>query len=187
MRHGILTSMFAFATLTGCSSPAKSVETVPGPAQTTRISGVQSSPVAVRTNPTISRGTVMVDAPHATTWKALIAAYDSVGIPVGSSAQGDGVLGNLGFKVRRRLKDAPLSRYLNCGTTQVAPNADSYEITLSVATQLQPVAGGTRAVTTVEATGRPIAFAGSQVSCVSTGRLEMLIAELIGGRPPDGE
>ena len=186
MRHSILLSTFAFSALIGCGSSGtpRTIETSPGPAQTTRISGVQSAPTAVRTNPTVTRGTVMVDASPASTFKALIAAYDSVGIPVGNSAQGEGVIGNLGFKVRRRLKDAPLSRYLNCGTTQVAPNAESYEITLSVATQLQPVPGGTRAVTTVEAVGKPIAFAGSQVTCMSTGRLEALIGELIGGRPP---
>ncbi len=183
MRHTTLISMFALPALIGCSSSSKTVETLPGATQTTRISGSQTAPMAVRTNPTISRGTVMVDATPANTWKALTAAYDSLGIPLSNTGQGDGVLGNLGFKVRRKLKDAPLSRYLDCGTTQVAPNAESYEITLSIASQVQGVAGGTRVVTTVEASGRPIAFAGSQVSCVSTGRLEALIADLIGGRP----
>ena len=182
MRHTTLLSMLALPALVGCASSSPEVGTAAGPPRTTRVSGVQSS-AEMRTNPTISRGIVMVDAPLERTWQALIAAYDSVGIPVNNSVPGQGILGNHGFKLRRRLKDVALSRYLDCGTTQIGPNSETYEIFLMIKTQLQPVTGGTRAVTSLEASGKPIAVAGNYVNCSSTGRLEARIGELIGGRP----
>jgi hypothetical protein len=75
-----------------------------------------------------------------------------------------------------------LVRLIDCGTTQGGPSADSYDIRLSVLTQVSPAeggGGGSTIVTTVDAMGRPVAFSGEYVRCTSTGSLETRIADAI--------
>ena len=184
MRHISLFLPLAIAAIVGCkSSGTPSVSDGSGSIQSTRIVGVNSD-LEVRTNPTLSQGVVIVDGSLANVWRELSAAYDSVGIPVTSSNPGQGVLGNEAFRVRRRLKDVPLTRYIDCGSTQGAPSAESYEIVLVINTQLQPTPEGIRATTSLRPSGRPVALSGGFINCTSTGRLEERIGQLIGGRPP---
>jgi len=184
MRYTILLSALAAGALAGCASAnLPDVSDDPALPQTTRIVGTQGA-TEMRTNPSVARGVVMINASLADVWKALPAAYEHVGIPVTSSNPGLAVLGNDGFKLRRKLKDVPLTRYLDCGSTQGGPSAETYEIFLIIKTQLQPVEGGTRATTSLEASGRPVSISGNYVRCTSTGRLEERIGMVIGGQPP---
>jgi len=187
MRHLALLSTLSIAALTACAStPSSDTPTVTEGGMvppTTRVVGVKSS-IDLRTNPTISRTTVTVQGTPAQVWSMLVAAYDSIGIPVNVSNPPQGLLGNDGFKLRRRLKDVPLTRYLDCGSTQGGPSAESYEVMLAVKTQLLPVNGAITATTMVDASARPVAISGNYVKCGSTGKLEARIGELIGGVPP---
>src|SRR5687767_12543916 len=122
MRYSPLLFTLSIAALAGCaSSGTPDVSEGPTATQSTRIIGVQSQ-TEMRTTSTVARGVVIVHNSLANTWSALQAAYDSVGIPVTTSNPGEGVLGNDGFKVRRRLKNVPLLRYLDCGNTQGGPS-----------------------------------------------------------------
>jgi hypothetical protein len=113
-------------------------------------------------------------------WTALRVAYDSLGVPVGTLDPATRTIGNLGFKTRNRLGKTPLSRHLDCGSTQVGPNADSYDIILSVMSSLQPApGGGTRLTTTVEAQARPATFNQSWSRCSSRGGIEERVASLV--------
>ena len=187
MHRTTLLSLLFIAALCGCaSSGTTGSSNVPDGspvAPTTRIVGVQSS-MDLRTNPSLSRGVVVVDAPLAEVWRALVAAYDSVGIPVTISMPAQGLIGNDGYKLRRRLKDVPLTRYLDCGSTQGGPSAETYEVLLMVRTQLRQTPDGVTATTLLDASARPVAISGDYVKCGSTGRLEARIGELIGGTPP---
>jgi hypothetical protein len=142
------------------------------------------SSIDLKTNPTVSRSVVIVQGTPAEVWSKLVAAYDEIGIPVNISNPPQGVLGNDGFKLRRRLKDVPLTRYLDCGNTQGGPSAETYEILLAIRTQLIPADGAITATTMVDASGRPVAISGNYVKCGSNGKLEARIGELLGGVPP---
>ena len=187
MRHSRLFPLISIAALGACASSGTSggsnISEGAPVAPTTRIVGIQSS-VDLRTDATLSRGRVVVNAPFDDVFRSLAAAYDSVGVPVTISSPAQGLIGNDGLKVRRRLKETPLTRYIDCGATQGGPSAETYEVLLIVRTQLQKQSQGVQATTLLEASARPVALSGNWVKCGSTGRLEMLIGQLIGGEPP---
>ena len=60
----------------------------------------------------------------------LRAAYDSLAIPVAVFNAATGTMGNSSLRVRRRLGDVAISKYINCGNVQGGPSADAYEIQL---------------------------------------------------------
>lgn len=113
-------------------------------------------------------------------WKALPAIYDSLAIPLSVNDARQRVIGNEGFKLRRRLGKIPLSKYLECGRSQMEPNADEYEITLSVITRLAVIdSAQTKVTTTVEASARGLQFAGQGANCSTTGTLEIKLQALL--------
>ena len=105
-------------------------------------------------------------------WKVLPAAFDSVGVPVTHIDPASRSIGNEGFKVRQRLGKLPLSRSIDCGQTQIGPNADSYDVYVTLIVQAIPVGAGTRLVTTFEASARPVTFSQAYSRCSSRGSLE---------------
>jgi hypothetical protein len=107
-------------------------------------------------------------------------AYDSVGIAISDLDPRRHVVGNSGFTARRRLGKVALSRYLDCGNSQLGPSADEYQINMSVMSSVQPRQGDTTVVTTnVDATGTGLQFAGQSVRCTSRGELEKRIHDLV--------
>ena len=117
----------------------------------------------------------------AATWSVLPAVYDSLGIPVTTRDAVRHTIGNGGLRVRGRLGKVALQRYLDCGSTQGGPNAETYEIHLVISTQLLPGAnGGSRLSTSVGAEARPVNFASDWVRCTSKNTLEKAMAELAG-------
>jgi hypothetical protein len=112
-------------------------------------------------------------------WKVLPAAFDSVAVPVAHLDPATKTIGNEGFKIRQRLGKVALSRYFDCGTTQIGPNADSYDVFLTVMVQVQPAGAGTRLVTNVEASARPITFSQAYSRCTSRGSLETRLLDAI--------
>jgi hypothetical protein len=116
------------------------------------------------------------------TWKFMPAVFATLEIPIESYNSESGVIGNSGLKLYRRLGKIPLTRALDCGQTQIGPNADSYEVVLSVLTKVQRARGdtsNTTVATTIEAAARPIQFRGDPVRCSSKGLLEARIVEVL--------
>lgn len=106
-------------------------------------------------------------------WGALPAVFAGLSIPIEERDVSARLVGNPSFKARRRLGDVPLGRYLDCGTTQGGPSADTYEIVMSVLTRVQAVGTDSAVVTTVvDGRGRPVAFSADYVSCGTRGELE---------------
>ncbi len=157
------------------SSPADVLETV-------RISGTAGT-MQVNTATSTTPTSIALGAPLATLWALLPGVYDSLGIPVNAADNGSHTLGNSGFKLRRQLGRVALSRYINCGNTQGPPSADTYEVQLTVLTQLSPdVPSGTVISTTVQAAARPITVSAEFSRCASTGALETAIAGALRAR-----
>lgn len=110
-------------------------------------------------------------------WAALPSVYTALSIPLTTADTRSLRFGNEGMKVRRRLGDNQLIKLLDCGRSQIGDNADSYEITMAVITSLQKIdAQVTRVTTAVEASGKPIQFAGAETRCRTKGELERQIA-----------
>ena len=118
-------------------------------------------------------------------WRALPAVFDSLGIPIGAMDAATRTAGNLAYKVHGRLKNVPLSRYVDCGSsTNMGPNADSYDVVLSLMIAVRPgeTAGSASVATSFDAVGRPATFAQEYSECPSKGALETRLLELLAAR-----
>lgn len=116
-------------------------------------------------------------------WRAMPAAFDSLKIPLNTLDAKTHTIGNDGFKIRQALGRTPLSSYIDCGRTQIGPNADSYEVVLTILTQVMPGDGGaTKITTTFESSARPIAYSQEYSKCSSRGVLEAKIMDVVRGR-----
>ncbi len=115
-------------------------------------------------------------------WKALPAVYDSLGIPLSTLDRTQMIIGAEAHKMRKSLKGVALSRYFDCGTTQIGANADSYEITLLLLTRVMPAAGNTSKleVTTI-ANARPVERRQNPINCVSRNTLDAKLVALVKG------
>jgi len=107
-------------------------------------------------------------------WRALPAVFDSVGIPISMLEPTSRTMGNEAFKVRGRLKGVSLSRYIDCGnSTQIGPNADSYDVVLTMVAEVHAAEAGASSVRhTFSAVGRPATFSQDYSQCSSKGTLE---------------
>lgn len=112
---------------------------------------------------------------------ALGAVYAQLGIPVTDLNQAAKSLGNIAFRVRRRIGDVQTVRALDCGGDSGMPNAETYQLTLSIQSRVVAApAGGSLVQTTLEGTGRnPTTSASSDVRCSSLGVLEKRIGDLV--------
>jgi len=107
-------------------------------------------------------------------WRALPAVFDSIGIPIAMLEPASRTIGNEAFKTRSRLRGVPLSRYLDCGSsTSVGPNADSYDVVITMLVEVHPAdAGGSSVRHTFSAVGRPATFSQDYSQCSSKSTLE---------------
>lgn len=167
--------------LAGCASQATTGGAV---SESVRIgSGTTGGNLSITPNSGVAVTTVAM--PIDAVWRALASVYDSLGITVATMDTRTRTLGNSGFKVRRQLGKVPLSRYIECGTTQIGPNADSYDVNLVLLTRLESEAGGgTRISTTFEASARPISFSQAYSNCSSKAVLEARIIDGVKSRMP---
>jgi hypothetical protein len=123
---------------------------------------------------------VLTAAP-AKVWAMLPQVFDSVGIPAATIDPAQHLVGNSTFKAHGRLKGTPLSRYVDCGSsTQVGPNADSYDLVMSLAAQVLPgPAGASSIAVTLETVGRPATFTQDYIRCTTRGQLENRFIETL--------
>ena len=114
-------------------------------------------------------------------WKTLPVVFDSLGIPVSTLEPNGRKIGNEAFKLRGRLKGVALSRYIDCGnSTQIGPNADSYEVVLTMIAEVRPAEAGSTSVRhTFSALARPVNFSQDYSACASKGTLESRFTALL--------
>ena len=178
MHSATILSAIALVTVGGCaSSAASSVATTS--VETTRVATPTGTTTMTMTS-TVSPGLVTLEFPIDVVWRALPVAYDSIGIPVAKMDTLSRIVGNEAYKLRRKLGGVPLTRYLDCGQAQGFKSAETYQINLSVLTQLQSVGTSqTTAATVVQASAKPVNFAGEYSPCSSTGELERRVADVL--------
>ena len=115
------------------------------------------------------------------TWAALKAAYADLGIPVTTLSDATHLIGNEGYKVRRRIGKIPMQNILDCGGAQGMPNAETYDIYLVISSYLttNPKAGF-NLVTRIDASAKSPNYNREQnVKCASQGELEKQIGDLV--------
>jgi hypothetical protein len=177
MHSRAVPSAIVLIVVSGCASSASSVAQTS--VETARVATTTGTTSVTMTS-TVSPGLVTLQFPVEDVWRALPVAYDSIGIPVGKVDTLTRVVGNQGYKLRRKLGGVPLTRYLDCGQAQGFKSAETYEINLSVLTQLQVVGTNqTTAATVVQASAKPVNFAGEYSACSSTGELEKRVADVL--------
>jgi len=172
-------TVISCATLLGCAS--SSATTGGSPLESIRISGGAGLPTTtVDTHPTNAASTTLVGFSLDRVWVALRVAYDSLAIPVATVDAASHTIGNGSLRIRRKLGNVAMSKYVNCGNTQGGPSADTYELVLSVVTRAEPAESGmTRLVTSVDAQGRPLTISSEYARCMSTGGIETRLAQIV--------
>jgi hypothetical protein len=169
MRSLLALCLAAAAACASSGGSATPSSTAPA-TQTVRIDGVGTLNVR-GSGPSASVKTLPFAIADA--WRVLPAVYDSLGIPITRVDAAQFAIANDGLKVRARLGKTSLSRYLDCGDTQMGPSADNYEVYMTIGTMLRSTGPSSTIVETVlEASARPIQFAQAASKCSSKGELE---------------
>ena len=173
--------VLTLALAAACSSRTASGPSPSGPmSQTLRVAGSRDG-ITIGGDgslPTVH----MLDAGVDIVWRALPSAFDSLGVPVTRIDAPQRVIGTDGFTIRQRLKNVALSRYVDCGQTQIGPNADSYEVFITLLVHVRPgnnPATSSSLVTTFEASARPLAFSQAYSRCSTKATLERRLLEIV--------
>ncbi len=119
-------------------------------------------------------------APLDSVWKALPGVFLELGVEPGTIDQQKHVISNTSFKARRTLGGTRLSKYLDCGSSVVGPNADQMVVTISLTVQaVRDSVEISTLRTQVTAYARSESTSDPAVHCGSTGGLEARIARMV--------
>lgn len=127
------------------------------------------------------RATTVEATPDAV-FGALQAVYAELKLPVATLVSNERRIASQNARFRDRVGGERAARSLSCGTAADGREAaDSYELTLDIASVAVPAAGGqsTEVKTVVSGLAKPVFTSGEPVRCASTGRLEERIAAAV--------
>lgn len=149
--------------------------------QTAVLQNAQGAATGITMVSTTEVNSALINAPVDKAWAALQEAYTTLSIPVTELNQQARTIGNSAYRVRRRIGDVPTMRALDCGGDSGMPNAETYQLLLTVKSRVIPSdAGGSVVQTTLEGTGKnATTAASSDVRCASMGALEKRIVDLV--------
>ena len=171
---------------TGCASAKPGAEPDKAPPVTMtpvtlRVVTSSGSNLNINTMNVNSGMATLVLAPIDSAWAALKSVYSELGIPVTTLVDASHLIGNEGFKTRRRIGTLPMQRILDCGGAQGMPNAETYDIMLSISSNfVKHSTAGFDLITRIDASGKSANFSReSSVICASLGELEKLIGEMV--------
>jgi hypothetical protein len=123
-----------------------------------------------------------VDGTPEQVWSALEQVYVSLEIPLSFRDTKRRTLGNTAFRTRRRVGPVPMYRALNCGGESGMPNAETYDVTMDIASSVTAEPGGkARLSTLLQASARRPSGGSGDVRCSSQGALEERIATMVKG------
>src|SRR5215467_5760241 len=132
----------------------------PGSAPVEQYVSMPGAGTSLNVVPTSGLSTAQFAFPVDRVWTVMPAVFDSVSMPVSMFDVRTHTIGNSGVKLRGKLGKVGLGRYIDCGQTQIGPNAETYDVVLTLTTVLTAGAsGGTAMTINVEASAKPMAFA----------------------------
>lgn len=115
--------------------------------------------------------------PAADVWQAVPRVYADLAIAIETLDPTHRFLAGVA-SARRQFASKPLSHFVNCGSTLMGPNANSYAVRLHVQTEVDSTGPGEARVRTVlQSTGA--GDGGTTVRCSSTGDLERTIGDRV--------
>jgi hypothetical protein len=119
---------------------------------------------------------VVLAVPAARSWAALAPAYNALSIPiVGYDSTTRTIAG--AASAYRQFQRSPVSRFVDCGSTLVGPNADTHRVELRIQTRVVPESDTSSTLSTrVDASGTGSVGA---VNCATTGALEKLVNDQV--------
>ncbi len=160
---------------TGGSAPPERTTTM----VTTTTSTGQTVTTPVTTYSDVGLAPVAIAGTPDNVFRVLPEAYRAVGIELVTSDPPNRTGGNTQIRVRRNLGRAPLSSYLDCGTSGLSgPAADAYPVRLSVVSTVIP-SGSTSQLRTVVRGAYATAEQSGTTPCNTTGALEAAIARAV--------
>lgn len=170
---------FTFIALTGCASAGSAPADGGQSRETVRIVGAGSTNLTLTSN--AGAQLTRIEAAPDKVWLALPGAYAKVGIPITDVDTAHQRIANSGLKLRRQLNGTSLSRFIECGSTQIGDNADSYDVFLTVSTTVKTDPGSGIAVleTMFESQAKPVSFSREYARCSTKGLLEQRIVEAV--------
>ena len=121
-----------------------------------------------------SNARITIDAPPARVLSVIESVYGELGIPSATVDAASGKITAPSFYRTRKLGNANLSAYFNCGDSLVGNIADNYRMYMTVASAVRSNGkGGTELETAVTGLAASMEGASSgKIPCGSTGRLE---------------
>jgi len=180
-RAASLVLPLSLATLAACSSSGTAKPTTASRPSTQTV-GRGNTENLVLTN-TVSVETVALPHSADAVWRILPSVFDSLGVKVETIDPAKREIGNAGYRIRNRLGKVSLSRYIDCGNTQIGPNADNYDVVLTVLSVVSANGASASTLTTsVEAQARPATYNQAYSRCSSKGGIEARVAELAKAR-----
>jgi hypothetical protein len=115
-------------------------------------------------------------SPPDSVFAALQDVYKELGVPLTLVDPAGRAIGNQSFRTRRRLGNAPMQNYLDCGGSGGQPNAETYDISLSLVSYVQVEGAESTLITRITASGNdPSLGRGNAMACSTTGELEKRI------------
>ena len=147
------------------------------PTQTDRV--IVTTESGVLRSRDVTATSILVKAPPARVQGALLSAYADLGIEVKLYDPGAGEVGNRNFSSVHRFAGEPISKFLSCGQILMGQAADNYRVTMALVSQVTPKGADTNLETWLTATARDLGTSTTSASCVSTGRLETRLNDLV--------
>lgn len=144
-----------------------------------------SGTVRTQINSETAARTTSVPAPVERVWAALPEVYEALKLPLTMRQDAQRTLGAQSVRMRAEFAGQRVSRYVSCGRGLMGGDAaDSYEVTLDVVSvaAAAPDGGTTLQSSVGGAVAKPVQTSGDPVQCVTTGRLEERIAQLVAAR-----
>lgn len=171
MRHA---SMAAAIALAACSPTPRQVPVPPAEIRTVHtFQNTRGVTRDIETTRTTFDQPRTVPGEWRRAWLALPAVYASLGIADSEVLnEEEHLFGRRYMRVRASLGETRLTRIIRCGS--LSPGGEGVNpVTLTVMTLVEPMPGGSRVRSWVDATSRDVAGSGSApVQCASTGWLE---------------
>jgi hypothetical protein len=131
----------------------------------------------IRTEKELRLSSFNVAASADSVWAVLPAVLQDLGVPIGVLLSDSREVGVTNHRVRRHLGKLPLARLLDCGGPMGVPNANSYNVSLTVLSHVVAQTPATSTIKTqVEATAMPTGVSSTPVRCITKGYLESQIA-----------
>lgn len=163
----------AGTTATEQAAPRRTITTV------TNTNAAGQTTTTALTTYTTAAAPATIQAVPAAVFAVLGEVYSAIGIEVGTVDAPTRTMGNTQFRATRRLRNEPLSRYVDCGGNSMGASlANTRPVRISILSTVTPQGTSSQLRTVVEASTTTAEQSGG-IPCTSTGELEASIARMV--------